>query len=164
MTGQWKPQAHINACEKQPVQSTTVLWWEFRLLDKMSCGSLGWLRVPVLPQSTLRPAPFSSLSLATLQSCNCCAQGRSIPPPPVAGGGVVCVSNSIWGRSKGEHGGMVAWHTPGCLPLQLAASSWCQLCCGTHLLHPTSVKCGLQVFSVSELRFLMLWNIYTISY
>lgn len=152
MTGQWKPQAHINVCKKQPGQSSTTLWGEFRPLDKMRCSS----QKPVLPWSQIHPAPFP-LSLATSQSCSCCAWGWSIPL-------------SLWGWATAAEEGLKASTEGQWLGTQQAAAppAPCKLMgpavLGCWLLHPASVKCWWQVFYVSELCFLMLWNIYTINY
>lgn len=117
MTGQWKHQVYINGCKKQPGRSISVLWWEFRPLDKMSCDSWEWLRGSGLLWSPLCSAPFSCLSL----SGSCCIYVT-----------VICVlravgpSRSIWGGSQGSTEG---WLRTRWVPTP-AVSSWSQQCGG----------------------------------
>lgn len=101
----------------------------------------------VLLWSPLCPARFSCLSLSPLlHLCDCgfCAEGCG-------------------GKQEALEASTEGWLSTHWVPAPAASSRSLQ-CWGPISCTLLVCELRLQVFSVSDLRFLMLWNIYTISY
>lgn len=117
MTGQWKHQVWINVCKKQPGQSISVLWWEFRPLEEMSWDSQSDSGVlsSCDPHYALAPSPVSLLLLLHLCFCCFCAEG--------------CGGEQEHLRRLSCEAGSEGWLSTHWVPAP-AVSSWSQWCWG----------------------------------